>query len=100
MKWQPNDVPVRDRIISAAVKEAERVPLNLVTRGRIAKRAAVTASLVSYYTGTMEELRTTIVERAVETNNLPVIAQAIAAHHPGVKKLSDSVRAEALKTLR
>jgi len=99
MKWQQTDIPVRDKIIAAAVKVAERMPLHSVTRGRIAKKADTAPSLVSYYLGTMDDMRKTIVERAVETNNLAVIGQALAAHHPGVKSVPDDIKQQALKAL-
>jgi AcrR family transcriptional regulator len=90
---------MRDKIIAAALKVAATRPLHEVTRGAIAKRAKVAPSLVSYYTGTMEDLQTAIVDEAVKTENVAVIGFAIAARHPGVKNVNGSLREKALAPL-
>lgn len=91
---------MKDIIIAAAVKVAEKAPsLFLVTRGAIAKRAKCAPSLVTFYLGTMEDLRAYIVARAVEDSNVVVVASAIAARHPGVTDAPQALRNAALKHL-
>lgn len=90
---------MKEKILVAAVKVAEKKPLFLVTRGAIAKRAKVAPSLVSFYLGTMEDLRQSIVDRAIQTDNAAVVAGAMAAHHPGVKNVSGNLRKAALAFL-
>lgn len=88
---------MKDKILCAAVKIAEKTPLMSVTRGKIAKRSKVAPSLVSFYLGTMEDLRDSIVAAALDAQNLAVIGNAIAARHPRVAKIPDAVRRDALK---
>lgn len=90
---------MKQKILLAAVKVAEKRPLYMVTRGAIAKRAKVAPSLVSWYLGTMDELRASVVALAVETNNAAVVASAMIAHHPGVKNVSGELKQAALKFL-
>jgi len=91
---------MKDKLITAAVKIAEKTPLYMVTRGAIAKRAKCAPSLVSFYTGTMEDLRASIVAKAVEENNAAVVANALAAHHPGVKGAPKALVAEACRLIQ
>lgn len=87
------------KILDAAVKIAESMPLHAVTRGRIAKKAKVAPSLVSFYLGTMDELREKIVAQAIETNNVTVVSWALAARHPGIEKAPIALRRDALKLI-
>lgn len=92
---------MKEKILQAAVKVAEALPLYAVTRGKIAKKAKCAPSLVSWYFKTMDELRDAIVARAVETNNAEIVAWAIAARHPKADHVAVPVklRREALKLL-
>jgi AcrR family transcriptional regulator len=88
------------KILVAAVKIAEKTPLFMVSRGAIAKRAKVPPSLISFHTGTMEDLRDAIVARAVEEGNAAVVMHAMAANHAGVKNAPKALIEEACKLLQ
>lgn len=90
---------MRDKILNAAVKIAEKTPLHSVTRGAIAKKAKCAPSLVTWYLGGWDDLRSAIVDKAVAEQNLPVLAHALAARHPGVSAAPQWVKAAALKLL-
>lgn len=83
---------MKDAILSAAMQLANLKGFKKVTRSDIAARAEVAPSLVSYYFKTMKKLRHAMVERAVESQNLKVLAQALAERHPVATKAPDALR--------
>lgn len=90
---------MKRQLIAVAVKITEKTPLFMVTRGAIAKKAKVAPSLVSYYIGTMDEMRADIVATAIETNNVPALASAMRANHPGVVHAPKAMKMAAAKIL-
>lgn len=83
---------MKDKILAAAIKLAEKMPLHSVTRGEIAQKVKCAPSLVTWYLGNAAEIRDAIVARAVETNKVEVIAWAIAARHPKADSVAVPVR--------
>lgn len=77
----------RCEIIRAIICTAERHDYRLMTREQIGDVADCTAPLVSAYFGSMGDLREFTVRHGVETNNLLIIGQAMAARHPLVRRL-------------
>lgn len=90
---------MRDKILAAAVKVAEKIPLHAVTRGLIAKKAKCAPSLVTWYLGNMDEARSAIIHAACGTNNVEVIAWALAARYPGADKAPPKLKRAALKII-
>ena len=90
---------MKAELIAVAVRLSEKTPLYMVTRGAIAKKAKVAPSLVSYYIGTMDEMRADIVAAAIETENVAALANAIRANHPGVASASHALKKAATKLL-
>lgn len=89
---------MKEKILQAAVKVAESVPLHAINRAGIATRAGCAPSLVTWYLGAMDLVRCAVIDRAVETNNVKVIAGAISilGRFPQVP---DALRRKALKSL-
>lgn len=90
---------MKPQLIAVATKLAEKTALHMVTRGAIAKKAKVAPSLVSFYVGTMDEMRADIVALAITTNNVAALASAIRANHPGVANAPKAMRMAAAKLL-
>jgi AcrR family transcriptional regulator len=90
---------MKPQLIAVATKLAEKTPLHSITRGAIAKRAKVAPSLVSYYIGTMDEMRADIVHEAIKTNNVGALASAMRANHPGVANAPKAMKMAAAKIL-
>lgn len=89
---------MRDKILTAAVKVAESVPLHAVTRKDIAKAAGVAPSLVSYYMHGEFSRKLDIITAAIKTENIRVIAGAVSMWHlfPGIPP---RLKRKALKSL-
>ncbi len=83
-------------VLKAALELAESVGYNHVTRDQIADRAGVATGTVSLYMGTMCQLRRTVIRHALKEGRHRIIAQAIIADDPHVKKLTDEERRIAL----
>lgn len=64
-------------ILAAALTLAEKKGYQNITRAQIGKQANVSPALVSRYFGTMGSLRTTIMQTAVRTEIIPIIAQGL-----------------------
>lgn len=83
---------MKAHILSTAMRLANLHGLNNVTRNMIADRAEIATGSVSYHFKDMKKLRAAMVIRAIETQNLRVLGQAIAAKHPLALKASDDLR--------
>lgn len=87
-----------EQIVASAVKLAKRVGLANITRDNVAKEAKVSTGLVSKY-GDMTKLRAEVVRVAVAEEILPIVAQALSANHPGVRRAPPALKTAALKSL-
>lgn len=87
------------RIMAAALRIAvERGYLNMA-RGEIATAAESSPGLVSHYFGTMDDLRNTVMEEAVKTGQLDIIAQGLAAGHVVARSAPPELREAAVRSL-
>jgi len=82
----------RQQIIDTALGLAEEVGYANVTRDLIAGELDMGGPNVQHHIGNMRALRECIMARAVETQNLKVIAQGIALRDPAAMDLSLEVR--------
>jgi len=71
---------MRETILTAAMLLAEKDRgFSKLTRDGVAKRAGVAAGLVTYYFKSMPKLRSAVVRKAIEEQNLPILGQAIGS---------------------
>lgn len=87
------------KILSAAMQLANLCGFSNVTRDGVAAKADVACGSVTYYFKGMKKLRNAMVERAIATENLLVLGQAIAANHPGALAAPEGLRRRALLSL-
>lgn len=71
----------KDHILKHAMKLAERHGY-MLTRDELARAAEVTPSLVTYHFHSIKGLREAIIERAINEENLKVLAQGLANSNP------------------
>lgn len=90
---------MKDKILGTAMQLANLKGFGNVTRNDIADRAEVATGSVSYHYKTMKKLETAMVERAVETENLKILAQALARRHPVALKAPEALRVRAARQL-
>jgi AcrR family transcriptional regulator len=86
-------------ILIQALKLAESVGFQNITREMVAYEAGVSGGTVQHHFGTMGEFKAAVVQYAVQTGCLRVIGQAIAAGHVAVANLLPAVRKRALAAL-
>jgi AcrR family transcriptional regulator len=82
----------RAQIIAAGLALAEDVGYLSVTRDAVASKAGLGAGTVSYYYGSMDELRDAIVSEAVRLEKVEVVARALADKHPAVSRLKPALK--------
>ena len=61
------------------------------TKREIARHYGMSEGTINYYFYSIEDLREAIIDRAVETENLIVLAQAMAYKHPKTRTLSEDL---------
>lgn len=89
----------KTQILAAAMVEAKQHGYTNVTREQIAQRAECASGLVSFYFGTMVDLKRAIMSEAIRTRELRIVAQGIADGHPKAKRAPEELRHAALKHL-
>ena len=87
------------QILEAALVVAARVGYNNITREGIAKEAECAPALVSHYFGTVDDARDAVMNRAVETKQLTVLAEGLAIGHPLAKAAPLTLKRRAAKIL-
>lgn len=87
-------------ILACAMTEAKQRGYANVTREAIAQRAECAAGLVSFYFGTMKELKRAIMSEAIRSRDLRIIAQGVADGHPKAMRAPLELRQAAIDTLR
>jgi len=83
-------------ILGVAVEKARTIGWNNLTRSMIAEAAGVSEALVSHYFGTMEELKQTVMNAAVQRRVIEIVAQGLAAGNPAARSAPEEVKAQAL----
>jgi len=98
MRQKPDDR--KYQILTAAITVAERPGgWSKLTRDAVAREAQCADGLVSKYFGTMTQMRRTVMRSAVLTENLPIVAQGLAAGDVHAQKADPELKARALNTL-
>ena len=84
----------REDILKHAVKAASKCNYMHLTRELFAEQANCSPALISAYFGTMTEFRISVVEKAIEMENLKVISQVLIAADSNIKSLVDNIPIE------
>jgi AcrR family transcriptional regulator len=87
------------KILNTAMQLANLHGFAGVTRDMIANRAEVAVGSVSYHFKGISKLKAAMVERAIETQNLMVLGQAISARHPLAMNAPEDLRRRAVLAL-
>lgn len=90
---------MKDKIMRAALRLAERDGFREVSRAAVAVNARIAAGSISYHFGNMKKFQNAIVGAAVATKNLVIIGQALAVRHPIALKAPAALKAKALKAM-
>ncbi len=91
---------LKDQILDAAVKLAERRGLGGLTRTMIAKAARVAPGSVSYHLGDMDDARNAIMAHAVVKENVRVVAHGLITNHPQALAAPEALRTLARESLQ
>lgn len=89
----------KEHILDTAYKMAQRDGFAAITRDGVAAEAGVAMGSVNHHYGTMQVLRDAVMQRAVEEEQLELIAQGIAMGDNVAKTATLALRKRALTTL-
>jgi AcrR family transcriptional regulator len=64
----------QDSILRESVHLAQKFSLGGVTRKRVAQAVGCSTGVISYHYGTMHALREAVIDHAIRTENLPLLA--------------------------
>ena len=95
MRMEPKDR--KQQIITAAIELAEKHGYQNIKRDAIAEHAGVAAGLVNRYFDNMHMLRRYIIDEAIRTSNLTIIAQGLVAGDKKARATDESVKKRAMK---
>ena len=98
-KTRANPALRKDNILNVAVAMAKVSAYNKLTRDKIAEGAGVSTGLVTSYFGTMGQLKTAIMRRAVKQGIAGIIAQGLANGDDHAKNAPAELKAEAATLL-
>lgn len=90
---------MKTSILSTAMQLANLHGFGNVTRNMIADRAEIATGSVSYHWKSMRKLEAAMVERAIETENLKILGQAISKRHPLATKAPAGLQRAAVLSL-
>lgn len=88
----------RDKIVNAAFTMAAEEGLLSIRRNAVADRAGIAHSLVTYYFN-MNQLQDAIIERAIECEQVDILAQGLALSNRIAVAAPAKLKSKALATL-
>lgn len=89
----------KETILQAATILAARDGFHNVTKEAVARESGVSAGLVLFYFFTMEELRESVMQRAITDGHHSIVLQGLAYCHPTAQEAPLEVRQAAAATL-
>lgn len=89
----------KTEILEAATQLALKFGYHKITRDRIAKTAKTSSALISHYFKSMDNLRQSLMQRAIETENCTIIAQGLTVGDKQALKISKDLKQKVLAFL-
>lgn len=89
----------KDTITDAALALAEKVGYQNVTQQALATAAGVAKGTVTYHFTSMSKLQDAVIKRAVEVENLRVVAQGLTGRNWYALHASEKIRTAAARQL-
>ena len=89
----------KNKILQAGIVVANEVGYTCATIEEIADEAGVVAGTIHHHFNCAENFKDSLVKYAIDTNQLKVIAQAIATGHRYTRCLPPNLREQAINSL-
>lgn len=89
----------KEHILNTAYDMAIRDGFYNITRDGVAAEAGVAMGSVNHHYGTMDTLRDEVIRRAVDENQLGILAQALMRGNPIAMTVSKKLQVEALTSI-
>lgn len=95
-----NDVEIRrSQILDKAVELATTIGYGVLSRDKLAAALGCAPGTVSHHFGTMPQFRRALMRHAIQTKNLPVLAQGLAVKDAHALKAPENLKKQALASL-
>ena len=89
----------KEDILRVAIRLAESNGYDKITRKEIADAAKITEGLVSFYWGTMKQLRRSLMRHAIANKNFRIIAQGLCVNDSATRNLPPDLRSQVVNHL-
>jgi AcrR family transcriptional regulator len=86
---------LRTAIFEAATELARSKGLQNITQGEVVRKAGAAYGMIHYHFESMDGLRAEVLRRAIQHEDLAIVAQGLAQKHPMTRKLSASLKRRA-----
>lgn len=90
---------MRCNILEAAFQLAQLVGWSSFKRDDVAEKAGVATGSVSHHFQTMNNLRSAVMRKAIQTECLPIIAEGLVARDRHAQQAPEWLKRQALETL-
>lgn len=97
--WSAKSKARNDKVLAAAVAEAQERGYARITRRGVATRAGVSLGCVNLSFGDMDGLKTAVLQEAVDRGLLELVAQGLADRHETALNAPQALRKRATATL-
>lgn len=97
--WDMKAKVRHNKVLGAAIEEAQAVGYANITRRSVATRAGVAVGSVNFAFGDMERLKAAVLAHAVQYGLLDIVAQGLAARNETALNADPELRKRALATL-
>lgn len=82
----------RDEILTAAIDLSLKHGYRNITQQKVATKARVSKSLISWHFANMDELKRMVMAKAIDEMILPIIAQGVLLGDKQTQKISKSIK--------
>ncbi len=86
----------KESIVGVALRLAGESHYTLVQRNKIAAELGVTPPAITHHFGTMPQLQKAVIQAAIKSEDLVVLAQGLVARDELTKKVPEALRRRAL----
>lgn len=89
----------REQILDAAITLSLKIGYRSITRDAVAGEAGISSSLIAHYFPVMEDLKTKVMEYAIEDERLAILAQGLAINDPLTLAIPDELKNRVIQFL-
>jgi len=94
MRERKNPIERKEQLLREAILLSKKIGYRQITREAVAIQSRVSFSLISAYFGTIENLKYSVLETAINERIIEIIAQGLSLNDPQTAALSRDLKME------